>query len=190
MGDEIASLVADVKIKYGTIPGKRGGSAPWGTIYIPLNDTFQGGYNLEAYRGVKATETGRVGLESHELWHQVQYKRSGVLAFSTLALEFLFNAGGKNPYLTGDPVNNPGILNTVKKLSDISTLEGQAQFAGQWNADVYECVSGSMKNKADIDRLKTEADIILYSGINSQAARDTQENQLGNLPVNTRVLNI
>jgi RHS repeat-associated protein len=61
MGEEIASLVADTKIKYGPTLNKRGVSMPWGTIYIPTNDVYQGGYNLEARKG-KRTERGHVGL--------------------------------------------------------------------------------------------------------------------------------
>lgn len=76
---------------------------------------------------------------------------------------------GNDPYFLGDPINNRGILNTVKSLSDITTLEGQAQFVGQWNADVFDWMNGE---NVDMNRLKTEAWIILKSGIDSPAAQD------------------
>jgi len=168
MGDKNASLVKDTKIKYGPTPGNRGGSMPVGTIYIPTDDTYQGGYN-PGYPNGERTETGHVGLHAHELWHQVQYKtRPGgsIIVFLALGIEQGFY---KNPYFCGDPIQNPGMLNTVKSLSDIGTLEGQAQFTGQWNADVFDWLNG--KN-ADMNRLKKEARIILNSGIDSPAARD------------------
>jgi hypothetical protein len=55
-------------------------------------------------------------------------------------------------------------LASIKKLSDISTYEGQAQFVGQWNADVYEYLTGG---NVDMNRLKREAMIILNSGFDS-----------------------
>lgn len=54
-------------------------------------------------------------------------------------------------------------------MSDILTLEGQAQFVGQWNADVYAFISG---DKVDMIRLRKEARIIFNSGFWSQAVFD------------------
>ena len=179
MGDEIASRIANVRIVYGPTPGNRGGSMPWNTIYIPINDRYQGGYNPTPLIG--GTETGRIGQEAHEMWHQIQYQTK-FAAFERLTIEQgRYELGkktgsGYDPYILGDPVNNLGILNTVRTLSDIPTLEGQAQFIGQWNADVYQYLNGGYGNiyqdRLLMYRLKKEALIIIRSGINSPAAQD------------------
>jgi hypothetical protein len=168
MGSKIASLVANTGIKYSST-NNRAGSAPWGTVYISTNSTSQGGYNPSASSGIPA-ETGHIGRQAHELWHQVQYKTDPT-AFAKLCIEqanYSLN-NGYDPYVLGDPANNPSILNTIKSLSDIEPLEGQAQFVGQWNADVFEWMNGG---SVDMNRLKKEAWVIINSGINSPAAQD------------------
>jgi hypothetical protein len=169
MGNNIGILVQNTKFVVTT--NNRAGSMPWGKIYMPSNDSYQGGYNPGYYRGSGPSETGRIGLETHELWHQVQYKQEGLKAlFGLIGEQINYREGkGIDPYIKGDSVNSPGILSTINKLSDISTREGQAQFVGQWNADVYEYLNGG---NIDMNRLKREAQIILNSGFNSKAASD------------------
>jgi hypothetical protein len=168
MGSDIGTLVTNVK--FTNAKGKRAGSMPWGTIYIPLNDSYQGGYNPGGDKGAPPTDLGQIGLETHELWHQVQYKQSGLKAlFGLIGEQLKYKGGNGYPYIQGNPVLNPSILTSIDKISDISTYEGQAQFIGQWNADVYEYLTGG---NVDMSRLKREAKIILNSGFNSKAASD------------------
>jgi len=165
MGFDVANTVSKANIQISST--NRGYSMPWGQIRIPQNDSFQGGYNPNRRSG--PSETGRIGLETHELWHQYQYK-TDFLAFPKLGIEQLnYSLGTSDPYFAGDPVNNPDILTNIRTLFDIPTLEGQAQFVGQWNADVYQYLSGG---DVDMDRLLKEAKIILQSGFKSQAASD------------------
>ena len=166
MGDEYGSIVKNTRINY--TDSERGFSAPWGSVYIPKNDSYQGGYNTpREYKLGVPSETGRIGLETHELYHQVQYK-TDITSLPRLAVEQIQYSTGGDPYAKGDP-KLPSVLKNVQKLSDIPTLEGQAQFVGQWNADVYQHVTGGTVGQ---DRLQKEAQIILNSGIKSQAAFD------------------
>jgi hypothetical protein len=167
MGNGITALISNSRII--STSGKRGSSMPWGTIRIPANDRYQGGYNPDYWAGGSATEAGRIGIETHELWHQVQYKSSVIKTFFRLITEQIkYILGIDNPYSKGDP-RNSSVLNSISKLDDISTLEGQAQFVGQWNADVYAYMNGE---NIDMNRLRQEARIILRSGYESQAAKD------------------
>ncbi|MEM5948963.1 hypothetical protein WKV44_10490 [Spirochaetia bacterium 38H-sp] len=166
MGSDYGALVKNTRIIYVDID--RGFSAPWGNIYMPTNDSYQGGYNTpREYNLGKPSDTGRVGLEAHELYHQVQYKTNITSLFCLVAEQIQYSTGG-DPYSKGDP-RIPSVLDNIQKLSDIPTLEGRAQFVGQWNADVYQYQNGGLVNH---ERLLKEAQIILNSGISSQAAID------------------
>ena len=74
-----------------------------------------------------------------------------------------------DPYAKGDPVGNTQLFSNVKTIKDIPTLEGQAQFIGQWNADVYQYLT---KGDVNMERLHNEAVVIIRSGFHSQAASD------------------
>ena len=134
---------------------------------MPKNDAFQGGYNPN--KNKTPSEVGRIGLETHELWHQYQYK-TDFFAFGKLAAEQInYTLAGNDPYFKGDPVRNTQLFNQIQTLKDIPTLEGQAQFVGQWNADVYQYLTGG---DADMKKLYNEAVVIIRSGFHSQAASD------------------
>jgi RHS repeat-associated protein len=165
LGYEVYKTVENTKISSTNFG--RAWSVPWGTIYIPVNDNFQGRYNPD-YKSGKGppSETGRIGLETHELWHQVQYDRNPITALVKLIIEGIQDFFGYSPYDCGNPLR-PGVLASIKTLSDIPTLEGQAQFIGQWNADVHQYLSGG---KIDMNRLRQEAQIIINSGYHSPAA--------------------
>ena len=167
MGYTVANIIKHAKISFSS--NDRGYSLPWGSIGIPKNNFYQGGYNPDYYTTGQPTEIGRIGLEAHELWHQYQYA-TDPMAIDNLVIEQVeYSLGIKDPYIYGDSVKNPDILDNINKLSDIPTLEGQAQFVGQWNADVYAFISG---DKVDMIRLRKEARIIFNSGFFSQAIFD------------------
>ena len=163
MGYEVFEHVKNARVSFTNT--KRASSLPWGKISLPKNDAFQGGYNPNK----TPSEVGRIGLETHELWHQYQYK-TDFFAFGKLAVEQIkYTIAGTNPYSKGDPASNPALFNHVKTIKDIPTLEGQAQFIGQWNADVYQYLT---EGDVNMERLHGEAVVIIRSGFHSQAASD------------------
>ena len=165
MGYEVFEHVKNARVSFTNT--KRASSLPWGKISLPKNDAFQGGYNPN--KNKTPSEVGRIGLETHELWHQYQYK-TDFFAFGKLAAEQInYTLAGNDPYFKGDPVRNTQLFNQIQTLKDIPTLEGQAQFVGQWNADVYQYLTGG---DADMKKLYNEAVVIIRSGFHSQAASD------------------
>ena len=163
MGYEVFEQVKNARVSFTNT--KRASSMPWGKISLPKNDTFQGGYNPNK----TPSEIGRIGLETHELWHQYQYK-TDFFAFGKLAAEQIkYTLAENDPYAKGDPVGNTQLFSNVKTIKDIPTLEGQAQFIGQWNADVYQYLT---KGDVNMERLHNEAVVIIRSGFHSQAASD------------------
>jgi hypothetical protein len=120
MGYEVYKTVENTKIS--STDGGRAWSAPLGTRYMPVNDNFQGRYNPNYNFGKSSpSETGRIGLETHELWHQVQYDRSPVTALVKLIIEGIQGFFGYSPYDCGNPLL-PGVLASIKTLGDIPTL--------------------------------------------------------------------
>jgi len=160
---------------------------PLGIIFIDANSTFQGRYNPEYHH--RKTDVGTVGLEIHELWHQVQYrKRQRVIPFLNLVIEQLRNQSSNNydPYDKGDPALDSFDRNRIRCVKDIEALEGQAQFVGQWAADLYSLKTGyyktdtapkNYKEKLQL-RKKYMAETILRSDIDSQGAHDILEEKL------------
>jgi hypothetical protein len=166
MGYAIADLVKDTTIVY-TVH-QYSVSLPWNKIYIS-EDAYQGGYNPAYYTQRKLTETGRIGIEIHELWHQVQYKQAFLSAVSRLGvIERIQDLLHHSPYNKGNP-QLPGVLDAIHVLADIPTLEGQAQFVGQWAADVYQHRFVCQVNR---ERLIKEGLIIRRSGFDSPAASE------------------
>ncbi len=145
---------------------ERGWSLPiFGVLIPPSSDTYQGGYNPDKEKG-KQSMIGKIGLESHEIFHQYQYKHVPLAFFKLAAEQIGYSLNVSDPYREGDYNKNKGLLNKIQKLVDIKTLEGQAQFVGQWNADVYAFLTGK---EIDVSALKKEALIIQNSGFQSFA---------------------
>jgi hypothetical protein len=138
-------------------------------------------YNPEHPR--QETDVGTVGLEIHELWHQVQYRERHrgtpfVILVDEIRRYYRSNLVD-NPYKKGDPTLSSFDWNKINQVEDIETLEGQAQFVGQWAADLYSLKTGyyrttPMQNYVDKlqERKSRMAEIILRSNIDSQGARD------------------
>jgi hypothetical protein len=169
LGESYAKLVRNTKFVFMKTPDGRGASIPGGIIFIDPSNTFQGGYNPQYVNANSpGSDVGEIGLEIHELWHQVQYKVIP-FAFSRLLYEQAKNGkNGYDPYALGDPTN-PSVLNTIKKLSDINSLEGQAQFIGQWAADLYSYLQGE---QVDMQRLRREAQVLFNSGVEAPGVND------------------
>ncbi|MDR2663043.1 MAG: hypothetical protein LBC31_08615 [Treponema sp.] len=122
------------------------------------------------------TDIGRIGLEVHELWHQIQWQTHPVVSFGKLAIVERIQAWlarnnySRSPYFKGDSVSNTQVLK-IKALDDIKTFEGQAQFIGQWAADVFRFYTqGHSSDYAN--RLLIESKIIIGSGFKSMAAHE------------------
>ena len=148
---------------------ERGWSLPFFGVSIPnSSDIYQGGYNPDETKN-KQSMVGKIGLESHEIFHQYQYNHDALAFFKLAAEQVGYSLNLSDPYKEGDRIENEGILDKIQKLEDIKTLEGQAQFVGQWNADVYAFLTG---REIDVSTLKKEALIILNSGFKSFAASE------------------
>jgi len=189
LGYEISEKLRNTKFVTTSLPDI-GVSLPWNTIVLSsAPDNFQGRYNPGRNFDYISTEVGRIGLDIHELWHQVQWKKHPLKSFGKLAIierikDLISGNKYKNsPYYEGDTVENSDVLNKVSKLDDITTFEGQAQFIGRWAADVfayytnYDFISGNKRvvpdsKKLMLQRLTQEAWIILRSEFKSKAANE------------------
>jgi len=144
MGKNIATLTDIKNFIYHSISNVPSSSLPGEIIIINRK-------SVSYSPNHKITDVGRIGLEMHELWHQVQYKekREGDEPFLQLMYEQLsyycknkdvceeHDICGYDIYDVGNPTLNAFSWDRISKLSDIPTLEGQAQFVGQWAADLY-----------------------------------------------------
>lgn len=148
-----------------------------GLMGINMANPYMGGYNpLFQYntRISLLSEVGWVGLFAHELFHQLQYRNTPIGDPSTINRLGVVERKGR-PYDCGDPVQFPHILRQINTIGDISTLEGRAQFIGQWNADVFSYLTGQWRNEtpgAFYQRLGNEALIMQRSGFNSEAVQE------------------
>ncbi|MBI9098702.1 MAG: LysM peptidoglycan-binding domain-containing protein, partial [Spirochaetaceae bacterium] len=128
----------------------RGTSLPNDTIYMP--------------NGVSTTKNKAVLI--HEYYHQMQYALIGKeSAFSRLVAEQMqYEMTGHDPKQSpyNYTINNTGVINS---LSDITTLEGQAQYIEHF-ARGYLYQRGSSSYTQD---LKDRAMVLRNSGLDSQA---------------------
>jgi hypothetical protein len=155
----------------------RGVSLPGGTIVLPSpGQPYQGGYNPGYRTSNTLTDIGRIGLEVHELWHQIQWQTHPLDSFLKLVIveriqDLLAEKDpSRSPYLKGDSVNNAQVLK-IRVLDDIETFEGQAQFIGQWAADVFRFYTEGHSSE-HANRLLIEARIIINSEFKSMAAQE------------------
>ena len=123
----------------------RGTSLPGGNIYLPGNTI-----NNEA-------------ILVHEIYHQVQYDSNPNTLEKVIDEQIDYFVTGNDPY--DYETNNTGQVNT---LSDITTVEGQAQyiedFVENYQNDVLE---GKFSNETT-----TYANVLKKSGFSSQAINE------------------
>ena len=123
----------------------RGTSLPGGNIYMPGNTI-----NDEARL-------------IHEIYHQVQYDSDPNTLKKVIDEQIDYSITGNDPY--NHETNNTGQINT---LSDITTVEGQAQyiedFVENYQNDVLE---GKFSNETT-----TYANVLKKSGFSSQAVNE------------------
>jgi hypothetical protein len=193
LGYEISEKLRNTKFVTTSLPDI-GVSLPWNTIVLSnMPDRSQGRYNPRGNLSYSSTEVGRIGLEIHELWHQVRWKEHPLKSFGKLTIieriKDLMSGDkyDKSPYYEGDTVENSNVISRINKLEDITAFEGQAQFIGRWAADVFAYYTNYYFQPGDkeenkkkskemwekmVKRLTQEAWIILRSGFNSKAANE------------------
>ena len=120
----------------------RGTSLPGGNIYLPGNTI-----NDEA-RLV------------HEIYHQVQYDSDPNTLEKVIDEQINYSITGNDPY--NYETNNTGQINT---LSDITTVEGQAQYI----EDFVENYLKDSSKKTYLPTTKKMAEVLKNSGISSNA---------------------
>ena len=120
----------------------RGTSLPGGNIYLPRN----------TINDVKRLV--------HEIYHQVQYDSDPNTLEKVIDEQINYSITGNDPY--NYETNNTGQINT---LSDITTVEGQAQYI----EDFVENYLKDSSKKTYLPTTKKMAEVLKNSGISSNA---------------------
>ena len=144
--------------------GEYGLSLPGGNVFLPKKDS----------RGkpVRKSTNGQRALLVHEIYHQVQYE-SGQSPESVLnilvgeAIDKMKRSS--NPYEYRDNFDDRDGDGSINRLSDILTLEGQAQYIEDFARRYFdERDAGGQYKRDTVDA----AQVLRDSGIDSPAVRD------------------